>query len=151
MRFKESTTYKASPESEVLKVRTDSCQISFDSGLATGLTEKMTYDDVVKIFSGSFTVKTADGTVITGSSFIGTGSVISYNGNNYTVVIKGDLSGDGIVDSSDYLLIKKACIGNMNLSEVQLKAACLSGDPVPSSIDCLKIKKHIIGTGNLYK
>jgi hypothetical protein len=50
----------------------------------------------------------------------------------------------------DCLLVKKACLNNVTLTEAQMMAACIGDDDIPSSIDYLKIKRHILGNQLLY-
>lgn len=123
--------------------------ISFSNGYANGIIDKQTVNNIVGKLSTAI-VKNSSGVIITGETLVGTGATITYNGNTYTVVVKGDISGDGKVDAKDYLLSKRAYLGTYILSAAKLKAACMEGTTLPTARDYLKIKRHFLGTFNLY-
>lgn len=87
---------------------------------------------------------------------VGTGTVISItdgNGNttdSLIIIIAGDVSGDGKINSGDYLKVKRAFLGSIVLTDVQLKAGCLSGGNSITSSDYLKIKRHFLGTFDIF-
>lgn len=100
------------------------------------------------VTGGTVTVYRADGTVLT-SGKVGTGcKVVISNGSttmNYTVVIYGDVSGDGSITALDLLKVQKHIIGASPLSGVYLEAANVKRSGSVSALDLLKIQKHIIG------
>ncbi len=58
---------------------------------------------------------------------------------------RGDTSGDGLVKSNDYLMIKDYIMGDFRLNDNQIKAADVSGDGLVKSNDYLMIKDYIMG------
>jgi len=58
--------------------------------------------------------------------------------------IPGDVDGDGIVDSYDALLVKKAALGTITLNDVQKKRADINGDGDIDSLDYLYVKRKIL-------
>ncbi len=58
---------------------------------------------------------------------------------------KGDTSGDGLVKSNDYLMIKDYIMGKLQLNADQVAAADVSGDGQVKSNDYLMIKDYIMG------
>ena len=84
---------------------------------------------------------------------IGTGDKItlSINGTKktFSALIYGDLSGDGIVNTLDLLTIKKAILGDTNLSGVFVKAADIDGNGTINTLDLLHIKKAVIDGTNI--
>ncbi|HAN21673.1 MAG TPA: hypothetical protein DCP51_08390 [Clostridiales bacterium] len=124
--------------------------ITLSDGYATGIEDLQTADDI-KIKLKTATIKSPLGVLITGDTLVGTGAIINYNGSNYTVVIKGEINGDGKVNSVDYLLVKRAYLGTYKLSSVKLKAACMENTTLPTSKDYLKIKRHFLGTYSIYE
>ncbi|HAN21749.1 MAG: hypothetical protein A2Y15_00405 [Clostridiales bacterium GWF2_36_10] len=124
----------------------------------TGMTDKTTLADLLSNFQSfeNIVVLDKNGTKITsGSVSVGTGSTIQYMSGEtvieeVTVVVKGDISGDGEIGSIDYLFAKRAFLGTVTLTETQLKAACLGGTAVPTSTDYLKIKRHFLGTYDIF-
>ena len=86
---------------------------------------------------------------------IGTGSTLVYSFEDIiieqiTIVVLGDISGDGVINSQDYLLAKRAFLGTVSLNKAQLKAASLSEENRVTSSDYLKIKRHFLGSYNLF-
>lgn len=65
--------------------------------------------------------------------------------------IKGDVTGDGEVDSTDYLRIKGQFLGKYTLEGIAFEAGEVTNDGEIDSTDYLKIKSHFLGTYNLYK
>ena len=113
--------------------------IEIADGMLLGITDTMTVEDIKALFVGEVTVER-----------VGTGATITAGGQTIVMVIYGDVDGDGIIDSTDYLIVKRMVIGNSSLTGAYLKAASPSGDDEPSSYDCLLIKRHIVGTSNLF-
>lgn len=98
--------------------------------------------------NGTATVYQADGTTVN-NGVIGTGNIVKItNGGitlTYTIVIYGDVSGDGMVNALDLLKVQKHIIGAAPLSGVYLEAANVKKSGTVSALDLLKIQKHIIG------
>lgn len=94
------------------------------------------------------TVYRADGTVLTNGN-IGTGCIVEISGGTapvrYTIVIYGDMSGDGAVTALDLLRIQKHLIGSGPLSGVYLEAANVKHSGSVSALDLLKVQKYLIG------
>lgn len=124
--------------------------VTIEGGFVFGITLGNTVSDLVSSFDVDVTMKDNLGNPITGSTLIGTGSVICFNGVNLSVVMKGEISGDGKIDAKDYLFAKRAFLQTYTLTEVQLKAACLESTALPTAKDYLKIKRHFMGTYDLY-
>ena len=80
-----------------------------------------------------------------------TGDKVWINDVQYTVVKKGDCSGDGFVKASDYLIIKDTIMGTgtANLDGVYKKAADVIQDSEVKASDYLKIKDYIMYGGEI--
>ncbi len=105
----------------------------------------------VNISRVSYTITDESGNRLDASSKVGTGcKVTDHNGNAYTVIVKGDVDGNGNVDTTDYLKIKSAFLGALDLNETYFKAADVDGSSNIDTTDYLKIKNHFLGTCNLY-
>jgi hypothetical protein len=63
----------------------------------------------------------------------------------YTIILRGDINGDGNVNIMDLLLIKKDILDLSELSGSALKAALMENDTEVSLMGYLLIKKHILG------
>ena len=84
--------------------------------------------------------------VITGNLVIATGDIASMGDTKYTIVKKGDSTGDGYVKANDYLIIKDYIMetGTAKLEGAFKMAADVTGDNQVKANDYLKIKDHIM-------
>lgn len=62
-----------------------------------------------------------------------------------TVVVTGDVNGDGNITITDMLAVKSHLLKKSILSGAQAKAADTSGDKAISITDFIQIKAHILG------
>jgi hypothetical protein len=91
----------------------------------------------------------ATGKVISGQSVVTTGSKINLYDNGTlvdTVVIGvlGDLDGNGIIDTTDYLRVKAAFQESYSLSTAETGAADVDGSGEVDSTDYMRIKEHFL-------
>ena len=89
---------------------------------------------------------TRDEKLITGNEMVATGDIASIGSEKYTIVKKGDSTGDGYVKANDYLIIKDYIMetGTAKLEGVFKMAADVTGDNQVKANDYLKIKDHIM-------
>jgi len=120
------------------------------AGIAPG-TSVVSLKSALESVGGNSTVVITDlngNQVIEG--VLGTGFKVSINNQSTTevlnVVVKGDTSGDGVVNALDLLQVQKNILGTYNFNEASLMAADPSGDGVVNALDLLQIQKHILGT-----
>ncbi len=64
---------------------------------------------------------------------------------SYTIVIKGDVNGDGIINSIDLLRVQKHILKYSILKNEYKDAADVSYDDTINSLDLLRVQKHILG------
>ncbi len=82
---------------------------------------------------------------------VGTGCKVQIEKNGkiirqYKIIIYGDASGDGKINSIDLLLIQRHILGLDQLLPIYLKASNINKDGrKPTSIDLLLIQRHILG------
>lgn len=121
-----SLTYKDLPEKEIPElISTESQTVSVADGYVTGLPQRAAnlnlyleatnggyfkYDKVCT--GGQILLYTADGVLV----------------NRYTIIIKGDVNGDGAADGCDAVLINAAAAGMMSFDAHFKKAADTDGD-----------------------
>lgn len=75
--------------------------------------------------------------------------VTSMDTKTYTVVVKGDTSGDGKVTILDLLQIQKHLLKDKTLSNEYFLAADTSGDNKVTILDLLQVQKHLVGDKKL--
>lgn len=100
------------------------------------------------IISPGTTIDQIESAVLEGS-VLGTGAKITVNGVTYTLVVLGDVSGDGEIKAKDYMMIKNYIMGTLNLNEAEKKAADVSKDNAIKAKDYMMIKNHIMGTSSI--
>ena len=69
--------------------------------------------------------------------FVGTGEniVSKLTGEQFSIVIKNDVSGDGMFTSTDYLMLKKHFDGTSVLSDAQCSAGDINNDGRITTMD----------------
>jgi uncharacterized ubiquitin-like protein YukD len=83
---------------------------------------------------------------------IGTGTIVNLEGfdgqtHSYTVIINGDLDGDGQVNLIDYATVKQYILGMEYITNPLVqRVADLNGDGIIDAADLIKIKKQIQGS-----
>lgn len=90
--------------------------------------------------------KYEDAVLVSGTENLGTGSKVSINGVEYTIIKLGDVSGDGEVDARDSLRILKYTVGSFEIKNEYIKAADLNGDEIIDARDSLRILKYTVGS-----
>ena len=112
-------------------------------------------DSIVKgLSTGDATINVTDpnGNPKT-SGTVGTGDkvTISQNGTTKTleIIIYGDLSGDGVINTLDLLTIKKSILRINTLTSTYSKAADVDKNGVVNTLDLLLIKKVILNQANI--
>lgn len=113
-----------------------------------------TYEALLKSYGFDSSYKTeafyADGTVVDMSEPVGTGAVIritdTESGNvvyERTAVIFGDCNGNGKINSTDIMLIKRHIFNQSKLTGVYFFAADVYQNGVINSTDFMLVKRHI--------
>lgn len=90
--------------------------------------------------------KSTTATLVTGDKITITSGSSS---KTYTVVIYGDLNGDGVINSGDLLKLRQHLIGTNKLSGGYSKSGDINKDNTINSGDLLKLRQHLIGTSKI--
>ena len=83
------------------------------------------------------------------SGALATGDTVTITSNSetktFTIIIYGDLTGDGVVNSADLLRMRQHLIGTKPLSDAYLKAGnVIKTDNVINSADLLRMRQHLL-------
>ncbi|MBO4452504.1 MAG: SH3 domain-containing protein [Clostridia bacterium] len=116
-----------------------------------GVKAGTTAAQIADAFNYPATVKNAEGTVMDGDSAAATGCTVFIErlGITLTVIVKGDVSGDGQITANDYMMIKRAFLGTYLLSDPASLAARVSGSEYVTVADYMMIKRVVLGTYEL--
>lgn len=109
---------------------------------------KTTKDDFDKliVIRDSYKIIDNNGSELQLNEIIGTGMKLKLSeSTQYTLVVRGDISGDGNVTTTDLLKAKRHVIGIETLDEMRKKAGDVNLDGKVTTTDILQIKRNIIG------
>lgn len=112
--------------------------------------EPATTVETIKINNSDkqITVKNANGEIVN-SGNIGTGYTVTIDDKTHTVVKMGDVNGDGLIKTIDYMKIKNHIMKKDILKDYNLQAADVSKDEKISTIDYMMIKNQIMSISNI--
>lgn len=145
---------KEKPSTIPIHTIVTSSGLKYDTGFISGIalnTDVAAIKSALESVGGNntATIKNLDGEVVY-DGVIGTGYTISINNQATTedlvVVIKGDTSGDGIINALDLLQVQKSILGTYTMSSASGKAADTSLDGEINALDLLQVQKSILGT-----
>ena len=140
-------------QSQQGETKLSSTEYTFDD-CVRGIGEKVSYSTFVKnvtVTGGRLEVVNADGSAITSGTMSTGMKAVLYDSkgeklSEYAVVIRGDTSGDGKINSADALAIQKHIVESRPLKNTYLDAADINGDGRVNSLDVLYVQKHIVGS-----
>ncbi len=116
-----------------------------DEGIVTGILPSTAANAYPTL-----TVKNAKGETVADDTKIGTGFTVTYNNREYTVLIKGDVSGDGNINSSDFMQVRRKFLGLFEIEGIKSAAADVNSDGKINSTDYMQIRSHFLGRTNLF-
>lgn len=140
-------------QSQQGETKLSSTEYTFDD-CVRGIGEKVSYSTFIKkvtVTGGRLEVVNAEGSAITSGTMSTGMKTVLYDSkgeklSEYAVVIRGDTSGDGKINSADALAIQKHIVESRPLKNTYLDAADINGDGRVNSLDVLYVQKHIVGS-----
>ena len=90
------------------------------------------------------------GKKLTPGEYLPTGAVLTRGGAGYCVIVRGDISANGVLDSVDYLYLKRLVLQTVSLGYAETLASDITGDGRTDAYDYLLLKRHVLGTYNIY-
>lgn len=145
-----STTPQNPPTSTTIPTATHLKQMNLNKkgNYITNITLNETVKEIKnKTKASEVTILSQSGTTLGDSEKLTTGTKIKFkNGETYTVVIYGDLTGDGAINGADLLKMRQYLLGQTTLNDSFLEAAhAYTTKGKPSGADLLKIRQHLLG------
>jgi hypothetical protein len=100
-------------------------------------------------------VKNSKGETVAATANVGTGYTVELivdgtKVDSVIIIILGDVTGEGVLNTTDYLKIKSALTGGEKLTGAYEKAANVDGNASLNSTDYMKVKSHFLGNYNIY-
>jgi len=86
-----------------------------------------------------------DVVIETDNVVIATGTAIKKGNESYTVVVKGDLTGDGKVNSADLLKMRKYLLEEINLTGAYKESGIIESVNDIKSLDLLRMRQYLLG------
>ena len=149
--FSEGGDYFISSVVQNFEMISSNFNINHDKRTITaGFKKKYTVADFRSNLENGNAVKitNSDGSAVTETQYISTGMRASAPNSDadYTVIVSGDVDGDGNVTALDAVNILKAVIGEVTLDTYEKKAAAdINGDGWVRADDAVAILKYIVG------
>lgn len=121
-----------------------------------GLDEKTSVSDFLSMLNtvSGVVVKDSSGDEKTKGN-LATGDIVAKRDANgkydeYTVIIDGDLNGNGEVEARDYMMIKRDVLGTYGLKALEAAAADVNLDDAVDARDYIEVKRHVLGTYDIF-
>ena len=117
-----------------------------------GLIDKISHDTTLSTFKNNisteigYKVTDTSGNEIEDTDLVGTGyKLTTDSGKEYTLIVTGDLNGDGKITMPDISIIKKAYLKIITLDNKYIKASDMNNDGQFTMSDISRIKKVYLG------
>ena len=125
----------------------------YDGEYLTGIHDNLSVSSLISALesiggNGIVSVTDANGRSVSLDSNVGTGFKVTINGSSkltYTVLIYGDISGDGNIGSLDLLKLQRHILKASTLSGIYLESCDANKDGKVNSLDLLVIQKDVLG------
>lgn len=117
----------------------------FITGIGSGSTVDALKTHITELSAG-ISVKKRDGTAVSGTERIGNGyTVKTASSDSYTIIVTGDVDGDGQVGTSDYIATSGYIKSVVAFDDVAKQAADANGDGTVSTTDYVTMGTYLKG------
>ncbi len=117
----------------------------------TGIPEDVTAAEFKKEFSGEIILTDASENIVADNNIVCTGFNVAVNGKSYTTVIKGDVTKDGQVNSTDFMRVRRHFLETYTIEGISYAAGDVNDDGRLNSVDFMRIRSHYLGRYDLYE
>ena len=129
----------------------EDASVSEDAFFINGLRDETAADDLASQFVGENIAIKYNGELLAGDAFVPNGATLSCGGATYGVNLLGDVFADGVIDQYDYIMVKRAYFGTVELDDVMMFAADVDGDGEILTYDYIAVKRHYFDTLDIYE
>lgn len=91
-----------------------------------------------------------DGNALSEDGILTTGSTVTRDGKTYTVIILGDVNGDGKINSTDFVQIRKNYLGLYEIQAEFAAAADVDKDGEVNSTDFMRVRRHYLALFDIF-
>lgn len=117
-----------------------------ETKIVSGIMDRTTVGEI-KGITGAVNLK---GNPLSDEAIVGTGMSVTKDSKTYTVMILGDVSGDGAINSTDFMQVQRAYLNIFELGEINSLAADVNCDEKINSTDFMQIRKHYLGLYDIF-
>ncbi|GEM_PF-3449047 len=120
-----------------------------------GIAPGTTVAELSNTFSGyTLTVKHADGSQLGADDNIGTGCTVNVSSSGvivdtFTTLVYGDINGDGVINTTDSVILTQAVLSNSDLDRINFMAADISLDSRNDASDLLNMSMHMLSINSI--
>ncbi len=143
---KDPFTFTGEADTTYIHIDSEKSYLMFKNGVMFGADIKALFED------SDMSISDAEGNPVADTARASTGSAITtvINGKSYslTLVVSGDINGDGMTSTADYLQIVKHVSNKRILEGYFFAASDMTDDGVVSTTDCAIVRKLIVGRDN---
>lgn len=119
-------------------------RLTINGSYVMGMPSGVTVAELMASVHSSAVLKNPSGIVVsnTDTSIVSTGYIINYSGAEYTIIVAGDVDGDGLLKTNDYTALKLSFKG-ISLNSLSDLAADIDMDGLTSTSDYILLAKHV--------
>ena len=130
----------------------DNAKLNYDSaGFVRRVALKSTVASVQQEFANSgLQFESINGVSLKSTDYVGTGTVIRLgNTDKRTVVVTGDMNGDGLINNRDVAAMNKYLLSKITAKECQMLAMDVNGDGKINNKDAAMVARYLVGKETL--
>jgi len=133
-------------------------KIDYNNKIIRKINAKLSYSDFVNKFIKqdllTFGIYSNE-EEINNTDYISTNSILksNFNGvnNNFTMIVDGDLNGDGLANAADIIFMKRYILGKNTLDDILFTAGDIDENNSVNATDIIYLKRYILGkTDNVW-
>jgi len=157
-RTAQTSTRLASAASQALQVKTESAiltsskfEVNIDTGFIARINENTLLSEFLSNLTTPLEIKVFDNNLeILGNQNIGTGMTVRLFSDGdifdeYLVVVRGDITGNGRIEPTDYIRMRSHLLGRTRLEGVFLMAGDIDGNGKFEPTDYIRMRAHLLG------